>query len=81
MYFWCHFARRSPACIKAEAESQVAGIAMEKVGEAPIRVSRLPYAAEPRINCDDKRLDIPFCWKPESCAGHSACPRNPSCTS
>lgn len=50
-------------------------------------LERLPYPAHPRLNATDTITKSgrnigpcpSFCYRPESCAGHSSCPRSPSC--
>jgi len=74
--FWVTFLDGKKAvCIEttSAAEARAIGDAMGKVRE----VKTLPYPAEPRTH----PTDCPsFCYRPNDCAGRTACPQRYSCT-
>ncbi len=89
--FWLTFTDKSHACCDGESEYD-AKIIAEKLTDKTvaggkykdIEAKRLPYPASPNVWTYDHPVHgkcPQFCWKPESCAGSSACPRSPSCTS
>ena len=66
-------------CIEATSEESAIQIANDKFPGCEVKECRiLPYPALPILH---KTMDTPaFCWRPETCQGRTACPRNPSCT-
>lgn len=85
--WWLHFAGRKPACVEAEGEEEARRLGAELGGSAVTACDPLPYPAEPRLNRavhqdrDGQEYTTPsFCYRPEQCKGHSACPQRYSCT-
>ncbi len=74
--YWVRFQDRPCGSLEADSVEQATELA-SKYGEVA-EVSTLPYLAEPKLDESSKR--IAFCWKPEECKGHTACPRRYSCT-
>lgn len=80
--FWVAFQGRESACVEAIDETEARARAKELTGCEVIRVDRLPYPADPRLNAfkHPKYGACPsFCFRPKECAGATACPRNYSC--
>jgi hypothetical protein len=79
-------------CITAPTREGAMALFAEYTGDTAESADVLPYPAAPRLNCvwyeypadsqyAGKKCCTPsFCISPESCKGHSACPRNYSCT-
>ena len=79
--FWLTFTNYKSGCIEAANEDE-AKLLAATFGEVKT-CAILPYPADPRLHkhVDPKFGVCPsFCWTPASCAGRTACPRNPSCT-
>ncbi|AMR77633.1 hypothetical protein [Cupriavidus nantongensis] len=80
--FWLKFNDYPAGCVEAKSESDAKEIAKEVTGHEAASCESLPYPAQPRINkyVDPKYGVCPsFCFKPEQCAGHTACPQPYSC--
>jgi putative SOS response-associated peptidase YedK len=80
--WWLTFGGRPAGCVEAPTEADAGAIAVEATGHSPTSVRPLPYPADPRINTyDDPTTGVSpsFCLHPAECAGHTACPRRPSC--
>lgn len=83
--FWVVFKRGSALCVEGPTEAAAKERA-ETIG--PVHSIRtLPYPAEPRMDPPETytengvaRAIPPFCFRPEQCAGRTACPQRYSCT-
>lgn len=75
--FWITFVDGAQACVEAVDQAAAEAKAAEVAGKAVKTVMPLPYPANPVIG---ERSGTPaFCFKPNECAGHGACPRRRSC--
>lgn len=75
-YFWLDFIGHSPGTLMAEGAKQ----AMEKASDIGTvkQLRTLPYPAQPFL----EEIEHPdFCYSPTQCAGRSACPKSPACSS
>ena len=89
--YWLTFTDGTHGCCQGQNERDAKVIAEHLTGKTvkggrlkDIEAKSLPYPASPII----WQLDHPvrgktpdFCYMPGSCAGRTACPRQPSCTS
>lgn len=76
--YWITFEGHRASCIEATSSAQAIANAALITGCKVISHDILPYPAEPRIG--EKSSCPSFCYHPETCKGHTACPRNYSCT-
>jgi hypothetical protein len=88
--FWLTFTDGSKGCCEGESPydakciaEKVSGKTVEGGRYKHIAAESLPYPAQPVI----WQFDHPvvgkcpaFCYRPEECSGHTACPRDPACT-
>ena len=87
--YWVRFTDTSVACVESHegmlaAQNKAAGA----TGKIVQSIKILPYAAEPVVGVrityeftNGKKIVQPtFCYKPDECAGRSACPQQRSCT-
>ena len=88
--FWLEFTDGSKACCEgynerdaAEIAKKVSGKEVAKDEAGKLKVTRLPYPAEPviwRFAHPVHGVCPTFCFKPNECKGKTACPQNYSCT-
>jgi hypothetical protein len=81
--YWIEFDGHKSSCVEADTEQEAKHIASDLTGKTVTACAVIPYPAEPRLN----KVEHPqwgitpsFCFKPESCKGHTACPQRYSCT-
>lgn len=74
MYWWITFENRPSGCAHG-TESEAREIA-SKAGTVKT-INMLPYPAAPFLHPIDHP---PFCFQPDSCKGHSSCPRSYACS-
>lgn len=76
--YWVTFSGRASVCIEAATSDVAKEQAGRITGAVVLTAKSLPYPAEPQIG---EYSGVPqFCWRPDTCAGKSACPRNPACS-
>ncbi len=84
MSWWVTFEDRAPACVGV-SESKEAALELASEHGTVTEMYPLPYPARPRLDTEldgwNKGQSPSFCYRPGTCKGRSACPRNPSCTS
>lgn len=76
-YYWVRFEAAQPLCVGAKDELAARLKAKLHRGENAFSVDPLPYPGGPSIGVGHMPR---FCLTPEECAGHTACPKNPSCS-
>lgn len=78
-YWWVEMANGESGSL-ALAPGETLDSVFKRLDAPVVSLSRLPYAAikclyrHPDVQCPD------LCYKPETCAGRTACPRNPACS-
>lgn len=85
--YWIEFKDRPSGCVEADDETTALIAARLETSNKPVKATRIPYPAEPRIvkklNKTEHYGDFytpSFCSSPEKCKGHSCCPKSYSCT-
>lgn len=83
--YWVKFNGRTPGCVEAKSEAEASALAKQITGHEVVSCKILPYPANPRLNgvdgWDHTKGECPsFCYNPEKCQGHTACPQHYSCT-
>jgi hypothetical protein len=74
--WWVRFTNGEAFCYEGpEAEVRTRA---EAAGKGAVQsIQTLPYPAMPRT---EPKSECPaFCYRPNECAGRTACPRNPCC--
>jgi hypothetical protein len=76
--YWLTFSDGTRGSIQAANEQAAREKADEvKHSEIVVKMATLPYPANPVLA---RTNDCPaFCWQPDKCAGHTACPRPRAC--
>ena len=82
--YWVMFSDGSAGCCEGRSWEEATEIAEHITGKKWKEVYVLPYPANPIIWQFDHPIKgkcPAFCYSPNRCKGHVACPRHPSCTS
>ena len=77
--YWAKFEGRGPACVEAYSPEAAIKMGERLTGRKVLSVESLPYPASPRISPEKSRCPE-FCYSPDACAGHTACPKQFACS-
>ena len=86
--YWVRFTDGSKACVESHDGNAVASAKAAAATGKPVEtIKMLPYAASPVVGDrityrfgNHDCVEPTFCYKPDECAGRSACPQMRSCT-
>ena len=78
-YWWIRCTSLGGVCVQAKTEAEAKAVLTEDEQSRIQSVQTLPYPAKPYRNQGDDTTPE-FCYKPNQCAGRTACPQNYSCT-
>ena len=78
MFYWIEYEGGKKGTVKAKDAPEASVIAYNLNPTVNVlSIKRLPYPASPYLN----QIDHPdFCFAPETCKGHSSCPRSYACS-
>ena len=78
--YWVTFADGGKVCVNADGFEYAEDTAMAYADNSSIvtGIQRLPYATD-RVHNPMPGVGQ-YCWRPEVCAGHIACPQRRACT-
>lgn len=80
--FWVTFKDGTRGTIEAKDESEARERGAAVIGHEALTAHVLPYPASPILfrTPGQENPCPPFCYTPEVCAGHSACPKRRACS-
>lgn len=77
-YWWVRFKVGGSGFVEAATADDAMKIGSEKTGREAVAAETLPYPATPILH---QVNDCPaFCYKPNTCAGKTACPGRIACS-